>query len=279
MDIRLKGDMDGIETSTLIRQRIDVPIVYLTAYADENTLQRAKITEPFGYIIKPFDERELKRTIEMALYKHAMEKKLKESEKRFRLTFELDLIGNCLTSIAGRFVDVNDTLCKMLGYPRIELLSMDFLSITYTDDIEICSKNFQQLLSREKDCFSLEKRFIKKNGNIIWINLITTLLRDSKEQPVHFISHFIDITDRKYGEDALKESEQKYRALVEGSPDAIAIYSDGKVVYANNACVSLSHASSVEQLIQRLPAGKRYFQRKAASLEQMFSIHLLAIGI
>ncbi len=249
MDIRLKGDMDGIETSTLIRQRIDVPIVYLTAYADENTLQRAKITEPFGYIIKPFDERELKRTIEMALYKHAMEKKLKESEKRFRLTFELDLIGNCLTSIAGRFVDVNDTLCKMLGYPRIELLSMDFLSITYTDDIEICSKNFQQLLSREKDCFSLEKRFIKKNGNIIWINLITTLLRDSKEQPVHFISHFIDITDRKYGEDALKESEQKYRALVEGSPDAIAIYSDGKVVYANNACVSLSHASSVEQLI------------------------------
>lgn len=162
MDIRLKGDMDGIETSTLIRQRIDVPIVYLTAYADENTLQRAKITEPFGYIIKPFDERELKRTIEMALYKHAMEKKLKESEKRFRLTFELDSIGNCLTSIAGRFVDVNDTLCKMLGYPRIELLSMDFLSITYTDDIEICSKNFQQLLSREKDCFSLEKRFIKK---------------------------------------------------------------------------------------------------------------------
>jgi PAS domain S-box-containing protein len=249
MDIRLKGDMDGIETSASIREKIDVPIIYLTAHADENTLHRAKVTEPFGYIIKPFDERELKTTIEMALYKHAMDKKLKESEKRFRLTFELDSIGNCLTSIEGRFADVNNTLCEMLGYSRDELLSRDFISITYPDDIEMSRKNLQQLLSRDKDCSSLEKRFIKKNGSIIWINLITTLLRDSKEQPVHFISHFIDITDRKYGEEALKESEQKYRDLVEGSPDAIAIYIDGNVVYANNACVTLSRASSVDQLI------------------------------
>jgi PAS domain S-box-containing protein len=249
MDIRLKGDIDGIETSTAIREKIDVPIVYLTAHADENTLQRAKLTEPFGYIIKPFDEREVKTTVEMALYKHSMDKKLKESEKRFRLTFELDSIGNCLTAVNGRFADVNDTLCNMLGFSRDELLSRDFISITHPDDIEISKKNFHQLLSREKDCSSLEKRFIKKNGSIIWINLITTLLRDTKEQPVHFISHFIDITDRKLGEEALKESEQKYRDLVEGSPDAIAIYIDGKVVYANNACVTLSRASSVDQLI------------------------------
>jgi signal transduction histidine kinase len=85
MDIRLKGDMDGIETAELIRQRLDIPVVYLTAYTDGDTLQRAKITEPFGYLLKPFEERELYTTIEMALYKHQADRALRESERQLRL--------------------------------------------------------------------------------------------------------------------------------------------------------------------------------------------------
>ncbi len=74
MDIMLKGNMDGIEASELIRSKFDVPVVYLTAYADENILQRAKVTEPMGYLLKPFKDSELRSTIEVALYKHRMEK-------------------------------------------------------------------------------------------------------------------------------------------------------------------------------------------------------------
>ena len=74
MDIVLKGTMDGVETANQIRTKFDIPIIYLTAYSDEKTLQRAKITEPFGYLLKPFEERELYSTIEMALYKQEMEK-------------------------------------------------------------------------------------------------------------------------------------------------------------------------------------------------------------
>ncbi len=70
MDIRLEGAMDGIEAAERIRQHCQVPVVYLTAYADEDTLKRARITEPFGYVLKPFEERELRTVIEMALYKH-----------------------------------------------------------------------------------------------------------------------------------------------------------------------------------------------------------------
>ena len=84
MDIVIHGKMDGIETAGQIHSLFDVPVVYLTAYADEKTLQRAKITEPFGYLIKPFKERELQITIEIALYKHEMEKKLRESERILR---------------------------------------------------------------------------------------------------------------------------------------------------------------------------------------------------
>lgn len=82
MDIILKGDMDGVEAAEQIRARLDIPVIYVTAYADERTLQRAKITEPYGYILKPFEERELRIIIEMALYKHLMEKVLKESNRK-----------------------------------------------------------------------------------------------------------------------------------------------------------------------------------------------------
>jgi signal transduction histidine kinase len=74
MDIRLKGEMDGIAAAKEIRTRFDIPIIYATAYADDATLQRAKLTEPFGYVLKPFDERELRSSIEMALYKHRLER-------------------------------------------------------------------------------------------------------------------------------------------------------------------------------------------------------------
>src|SRR5688572_9412146 len=73
MDIMLAGESDGIETAKMIRERFNIPVIYLTAYADDSTLDRAKISEPFGYILKPFEERELYTTIEMALYKHKME--------------------------------------------------------------------------------------------------------------------------------------------------------------------------------------------------------------
>lgn len=78
MDIMLAGELDGIEAATQIQAQIDIPIIYLTAHSDETTLQRAKITGPFGYLIKPFDKRDLYITVDMALYKHQMEQKLKE---------------------------------------------------------------------------------------------------------------------------------------------------------------------------------------------------------
>ena len=88
MDIRLQGEMDGIAAVERIQKQLDIPIIYLTAYADEPTLERAKKTKPYGYIPKPFQEIELKTTIEMALYKHHFEMQLKESEAKFRSLFE-----------------------------------------------------------------------------------------------------------------------------------------------------------------------------------------------
>jgi CheY-like chemotaxis protein len=88
MDIVLKGEMNGTEAAKQIRSQFNIPIVYLSAYAEEEILERAKVTEPFGYIIKPFEDRELNTAIEMALYKHKMEKRLKESEEWLSTTLK-----------------------------------------------------------------------------------------------------------------------------------------------------------------------------------------------
>ena len=88
IDIMLNGDMDGIQLASKIQANHDIPIIYLTAYADEEMLKRAKITEPYGYIIKPLEDRELRTTVEIALYKYHTEKKLKESFEKLQKNLE-----------------------------------------------------------------------------------------------------------------------------------------------------------------------------------------------
>ncbi|MDG4597072.1 MAG: response regulator [Candidatus Contendobacter sp.] len=94
MDIMLEGDMDGITAATQIQECLDVPVVYLTAYSDDHTLARAKVTGPFAYLIKPFEEADLRSTLEMALYRHGMERKLKESKHWLETT--LNSIGDAV---------------------------------------------------------------------------------------------------------------------------------------------------------------------------------------
>ena len=93
MDIVLKGNFSGIESARQIHESFDIPIVYLTTHTDENTLDMAKLTQPYGYILKPFKVEELKTTIEMALYKHFMERRSKD---RFMRLFPLESIRLCV---------------------------------------------------------------------------------------------------------------------------------------------------------------------------------------
>jgi len=96
MDITLKGEMTGIEAAGIIRSQYDIPVIFLTAHSDEATVQQAIQSEPFGYLIKPLEERALHTTIRMALYKHSMDKALIESEKRYRTIAELSEDAICI---------------------------------------------------------------------------------------------------------------------------------------------------------------------------------------
>ncbi|MHC4540829.1 MAG: response regulator, partial [Planctomycetota bacterium] len=93
MDIKLRGDMDGTEAARQIRDRFNIPVVYVTAYSDEAILKSAKASEPYGYIVKPFGNRELRATVEMALYRHKTEKALRQAEQKYRTVVETALDG------------------------------------------------------------------------------------------------------------------------------------------------------------------------------------------
>ena len=116
MDIRIRGDTDGIEAASEIHEHLDVPVIFLTAYADDETLQRARVTEPYGYILKPFEERELHTNIEIALYKHKSERELKRSQEWLSTT--LRSIGDAVVTTDGQgmVTSVNPAALMMTGW-------------------------------------------------------------------------------------------------------------------------------------------------------------------
>ena len=93
MDIRLPGKMDGIRVADIVKSELDIPVIFLTAFSEDKIIERAKKVEPFGYILKPIQEREIKAAVEVALYKKEMEKILKESEEKFRTLAENSRVG------------------------------------------------------------------------------------------------------------------------------------------------------------------------------------------
>lgn len=121
MDIKLSGEMDGVEAAD-IGDRFDIPVIYLTAYADDDTVQRAKLAEPFGHLIEPFEEGELHSAIQMALYKHRMERRLRESEQRLSTTLRSIGDGVIATDNDARIRFMNPVAESLTGWEAAQVL-------------------------------------------------------------------------------------------------------------------------------------------------------------
>jgi hypothetical protein len=164
MDIRLQGAMDGIAAAELIQEQLDIPIIYLTAYADDPTLERAKKTRPYGYIPKPFQEIELKTTIEMALYKHGFEIQLKASEAKYRTLFENSQDVIYIADKKGNLLEINPAGLRLFGYSYEELVGHKPDQM-YADADE--RKHFFSLIRGKKVVKDFEINLKKKDGSVI----------------------------------------------------------------------------------------------------------------
>lgn len=142
---------------------------------------------------------------------------LSQSEQRFRLAFDTTAVGMCFTAPDGRFFRVNDSYCKMLGYTEAEMLALTFQQVTHPDDVVNDLEYTQKLLNGEISSFHLEKRYLHKDGQVVWGLLSASVIQDSQQQALYLVSQIQDITDRKRTENHLRESEAWLRLALESA--------------------------------------------------------------
>jgi len=151
------------------------------------------------------------------------EEALRESEQRFRATFEQAAVGIAHLAPSGAWLQVNQRLCEIVGYTREELLRRTFQDITHPDDLDADLAYVGQVLANEIPTYSMEKRYIRKDGSLVWINLTVSLVREAEGAPKYFISVVEDITERKQADAALRESEERFAKAFRASPVAMII--------------------------------------------------------
>ncbi len=213
IDIVLDGDIDGIDAARRIQDHHNVPIIFVTAYGDAATLAEAKKVASAGYVLKPFTELQLKAAIDTALYNRELQRRLEKSESRYLITFEHAAVGIAQVGLDGRWLRVNRRLCEIIGYSVEELQSLTFQGITHPDDLEPTIAQVNRMLAGEIETFSMDKRYIRKHGATVWINLSVSLVRDSSGTPEHFISVVQDISRRKRYEEELETQSRSLQAF------------------------------------------------------------------
>lgn len=179
-------------------------------------------------------------------------KYLKESEEHFREAFEQAAVGIAHVDLRGMITKVNQRFCEIVGYSKDELYNLSFKNITHPDDIGQDLENIELLLENKICKYSMEKRYIKKDGSEVWVNLTTTLLRDKHGNPSQFLGAVEDITKRKLAEDALEKSVAMIRATLESTSDGIMVTGlDGRIINYNQRFVNMWHLQNSSLCLEK----------------------------
>lgn len=202
MDIGLQGPMDGIEAARRIHLDQDIPVVFLTAADDDTTLTRAKSAEPLGYLVKPFEPRNLHAAIEIALSQHKANQRrtddaLRQAEERFRLKFENAVAGMFQAGNDGDFLQANRALARILGYQS-------------PDELTAAVRNLSQVLNIHLDPIqglatycknpgakkNFEIQAYRKDGSTIWVSGSACAIRDSTGETLYYEGSIMDVMGR-----------------------------------------------------------------------------------
>jgi len=216
MDIHLAGKMTGIEAAEEILVHHDIPLIFLTAFADKELVSRAKLAGPYGYILKPYDEQELRITIEIALYKHKLEKTLRESEERYR-GFVQNFLGIAFR-LKPDFIHVflHGAVEAITGYTEAEFRSSApaWEHIIYADDVSVVQAQNQKIQSVPGYSGSREYRIVQKDGAVRWIYELVQGIPDLSGSLQFIQGSRYDITERKNAEEFLKKMNEELEIRV-----------------------------------------------------------------
>ena len=217
MDIRLEGKMDGIDVAQQIHERFGIPVVFLTAHADEQTVSRARISEPFGYLVKPFEDSQLRTTIEMALYKHAAERKLRQSERRYAVT--LSSIGDAViaTDELLRVTFMNPVAETLTGWTQHEAVGQflpDIFRIINEDTRHVVDNPAAKVL-RSGTVVGLANHtmLVARDGREIPIDDCGSPIIDDDGNITGTVLVFRDISDRRQTDEALRRAQTELATI------------------------------------------------------------------
>jgi len=208
MDIRLKGQVDGIQAAERIRTFADLPIIYLTAHSDDQTLARAQQTEPHGYLLKPFEDRELRLTIEIALYKHSMERQLRDNERWLGAVLRGIGEGVIASDVHGIVRLVNPVAVDLIGRPAADIVGRPIADVFTVVDAQTRARLPNPLLQAigEQKSVTLPERalLLSGDGREIPIDDSAALIHDSRSRIAGAVLVFRDITERLRTEQQLR---------------------------------------------------------------------------
>ncbi len=252
MDIVLRGEMDGIEAADQIRATVNCPVIYLTAYADDKILERAKSTEPFGYLIKPIQDRELYSNIEMAIFKHEMDRRLRESEAWFSVTF--NSIGDAViaTDEKGLVKFMNPMAESVTGWKQTEAGGKPLDEVFNVSSLEGYGKPalFAQEGSDPEGAGDASEHY-----QVLTTKDARTLIIDTRAAPIQDMSGavfgtvvvFRDVTETREAGERLR----LLSAAVEQTLDGIAVSDlEGNLLFLNRAFATL-HGYDPADLISK----------------------------
>jgi CheY-like chemotaxis protein len=272
MDILLRGDMDGIEAAERLRQQFEIPVVFLTAYADPTTLARAKVAEPYGYILKPFEVRELHSAIEIALYKTKVEKRLQHLNRVLRAIRHVNHLIALLNdegrvtawTVAGESDDAGQLQQKLANdeLPPCGLRALEQTGLVILENLpDQCPGCSWAQGYKDRGALVTRLSHQEISYGLLGVQLPVALTREEEESSL-FRELAADLSLALYKMDleirerqalkALKTSEARYRSLVEGLP--VGIYQrtmgeDNRLLMVNPAMAAMFVYDSTEECL------------------------------
>jgi PAS domain S-box-containing protein len=245
MDIHLEGPTDGIAAAQEIQRQHSVPVIYLTAHSDAATLARAKLTGPFGYILKPFDERDLATQIELAIYKHQADRQLREQREWLRVT--LTSIGDAViaTDDAGRITFVNPVAESLTGWKSEEAtgqLVPNIFRIVNEQDGRTIEDPVACVL-RKGCALALGNHIalVTRDNRIVPIEDSAAPIKDAAGRVIGAVLVFHDVTEKRRATEALRASEEKFRTAFANAAIGFAMKTpEGGFIDANPSYCKLT---------------------------------------
>jgi two-component system, cell cycle sensor histidine kinase and response regulator CckA len=215
MDIVLQGEMDGISAADRIREKLGIPTIYLSSYGDQSILERAKATEPIGYVFKPYEEKDLLTTIQVALYqyqtnRHRAEAALLSSETRFRSIFETAPLGIALVNREGRLVETNPVWKQMFGFADNELRNKNVCELIHSENRAFEGRQFSEVFEEKRERYQALIRGVRKDGTVIWMRASASpfQLADKKIGSRYSLCMAEDITQEKQVEEEFLRAQR-----------------------------------------------------------------------